>query len=227
MSAPGRSRLLRIVRFVGLGAAALFAGWWFWIKPQPAPSSYEEALDRALEPVLSGRELATKLGTASPAQVRLIAREAAQTSTQYLSPRDLELWQSVRLRVAQSSQVACARLWQGGSTEFFGPAVAALGDETLRQYTEMLGRGLALRLERRSLPEPAPGALQRGFAAIGAALSASERARFEGDLARKDLPDARACELFLAVSSGTEALDPATRTDFLRALAQALQPAPL
>jgi hypothetical protein len=225
MSSRGRPQL-RALRALILAVPALVVGWWFWIKPRPAPSSYEVALDRALEPVLAGRELGSKLGAASPAQVRLIAREAAQTSIQYLAPRDLELWQRTRERVARASPEACARLWQGGSTEFFGPAVAALGDEPLQQYTEMLGRGLALRLERKPPPEPSPGALSSGLAAIAAALPADERQRFQAESSRRDLAGARACALFLSVSKGIEALEPATRTDFLRALAKGLQSAP-
>ncbi len=222
MSSRSQGRSLRAIRLLALSVPALLVGWWFWVGPRASPSSYDEALDRALEPVLAGRELGAKLGAASPAQVRLVAREAAQTSIRYLAPRDLELWQEVRLRVARSSRAACSRLWQGGSTDFFGPAVAALGDEPLRQYTEMLGRGLALRLERKPPPEPSAGALERGLDAIANLQPEPGRARFRADLSRRDLDDARACELFLAVSTGTERLEPGARTDFLRALAKGL-----
>lgn len=223
MSSPRQGRpSLRAVRLLALSVPTVFVGWWLWVGPRASPSSYEEALDRALDPVLAGRELSSKLGAPNPTQLRLIAREAAQSSIQYLAPRDLELWQEMRLRVARSSPAACARLWQGGSGAFFGPAVAALGDEPLRQYTEMLGRGLALRLERKPPPEPSPGALERGLEAIGAGLPESERARFRAELARRDLGQTQACELFLRVSSGTARLEPATRTDFLRALAKGL-----
>jgi hypothetical protein len=222
MSLPGPRKRLQVLRGLALGVPALFVCWWLWLKPRAQPSPFDAALDRALEPVLSGRELSAKLGASSPTELRLVARQAAQTSIQYLAPRDLELWQDVRLRVAQSSPVACARLWQGGSLEFFGPAVAALGDEPLRQYTEMLGRGLSLRLERKPPPEPAQGALARGLSAIGQALPSGERARFEADVSRRDLTDARACELFLVVSTGARALEPGARTEFLRALAQGL-----
>jgi hypothetical protein len=222
MGLRGRSRSLRALRLLALAVPVLLVCWWFWVRPRSSGSSYDEALDRALEPVLAGREL----GGASPTQVRLIAREAAQSSIQYLAVRDLELWQELRLRVARSSPVACARLWQGGSNDFFGPALAALGDEPLQQYTEMLGRGLALRLERKPPPEPSFTALDRGFSAISAALPASEREAFEADLKRRDLTDTRACEMFISVSSGTKMLEAATRADFLRALAKGLQTAP-
>lgn len=212
----------RVLRALALVAPALWLGWWLWGRPRPAPTPFEVALDRALEPILTSRDLGAKLHAATSGQVRLMAREAAQTSIPYLAPRDLELWQDIRLRVARSSSAACARLWQGGATEFFGPAVAALGDDTLREYTEMLGRGLSLKLERKPPPEPSPGALARGLSAIGSALPALERARFEQDLPRRDLPDVRACELFVAVSTGAQQLEPAARTDFLRALAKGL-----
>jgi len=222
MSSRSQSRSLGAVRLLALSVPAVLLGWWFWGGSRASPSSYDEALDRALEPVLAGREIGSKLGAASPAQVRLVAREAAQSSFQYLAPRDLELWQEIRSRVARASPAACARLWQGGATDFFGPAVAALGDEPLRQYTEMLGRGLALRLERKPPPEPSPGALERGLDAIASAQPEAERARFRADLRRRDLSDRRACQLFLGVSAGTERLEPAARTDFLRALAKGL-----
>lgn len=223
MSSPRRRSSLRAARLLALSVPAVFVAWWFWVGPRATPSSYDEALDRSLEPILAGRELGARLGAASPAQLRLVAREAAQTSIRYLAPRDLELWQETRLRVARSSTAACARLWQGGSSDFFGPAVAALGDEPLRQYTDMLGRGLSRRLERKPPPEPSAGALERGLEAIAAALPERERGRFRADLARRDLDQARACELFLSVSSGTQRLEPAARTDFLRALAKGLQ----
>ena len=222
MSRRAQSTPLRALRALGLLLPAAAVGYWLSTRSEPVPSRFEDALDRALEPIVVSRELGAKWGTGSSTQLRLVARQAAQTSIQYLAPRDLELWQDLRLQVAKSSPGACARLWQGGATDFFGPAVAALGDEPLRQYTEMLARGLALRLERKPPPEPSPGALENGLRAIGGALPEAERPRFEADLRRRDLPDARACELFLGVSAGTHALDPNLRTDFLRALAKGL-----
>ncbi len=222
MSPRRQSSVLRSLRALALLVPAALLGWWLFGRPRPVPTAFDEALDHALEPVLAGREMGAKWGAASPAQVRLVARRAAQTSIQYLAPRDLELWQDVRLRVARSSPAACARLWQGGETDFFGPAVAGLGDEPLREYTEMLARGLSLKLERKPPPEPSPAALASGLQAIGDALPGGERARFEADLRRSDLTDARACELFLVVSAGTQRLEPHLRTDFLRALAKGL-----
>lgn len=223
MSRGPQSRRSIAVRAVVLLAPAVLVGWWFSTRARRAPSPYDEALDRALAPVMEQRDVKSKLGAASPTQARLLARQLAELSIQYLSPRDLELWQDVRLAVARSSPAACARLWQGGSNDFFGPAVAALGPETLEAYTEMLGRGLALRLEHKPPPEPSSEALARGLAAIAETLPDGERARFEADVKRRELPDARACELFLTLSSGTQKVGPAERGDFLRALAKALE----
>jgi hypothetical protein len=226
MSSRDPSHLKRALRWLALVAPAALTIWWFWTRPAPTVSAYDEALDRALAPVMTQREVQAKLGAASPAQARQLARQFAASSIQYLAPRDLELWQSVRLAVARASPAACARLWKGGPTEFLGPAIVGLGDETLDAYTEMLGRALALRLERKPPPEPPAGAVERGLAAISAQLPAEQRARFMTDVERRDLTDARACELFLTVSSGTEKLEPALRSELLRALAKELPLAP-
>jgi len=226
MSARDASPPKRALRWLLLLAPAALTSWWFWSRPSPVASAYEEALDRALAPVMAQREVQAKLGAASAGQARLLARQFAASSIQYLGPRDLELWQSVRLAVARASPDACARLWKGGSTEFLGPAIVGLGDETLDAYTEMLGRALALRLERKPPPEPAAGAVEHGLAAISAELAPGERAAFDTDVKRRDLSDARACELFLDVSTGAQKLEPGARTDFLRALAKELPVAP-
>ena len=223
MSSRGPRRTVRGLRALALGAPALFVVWWLVTRSDPAPSAYEDALDRALAPVIAQRDVQAKLRAASSGQARQLAREFSERSIPYLGPRDLELWQSIRVRVAKSSPTACARLWRGGSSDFFGPAVVALHDDALDLYTEMLGRALALRLERKPPPEPAPGALGRGLAAIAALLPEQERASFEADLKRSDLPDGRACQLFLTISTKTEQLEPGQRSDFLRALAKDLQ----
>jgi hypothetical protein len=218
--------LSRALRWLVLALPAVLVIGWFWGRPPQGGSAYDDALDRALAPVMAQREVRAKLGAASPSQARLLARQLAASSIQYLAPRDLELWQSVRLAVARESPAACARLWKGGNAEFLGPAVVALGSDTLESYTEMLGRGLALRLERKPPPEPSAGALERGLEAISAQLPAEQRASFSADLKRSDLSDARACELFIRISSATEKLEPDERTDFLRALAKALPVTP-
>lgn len=227
MSLPRRpSTQGRVLRWLALLAPATLAAWWLANKPKPAASAYDDALDRALAPVMAQREVQAKLGAASRTQARLLARELSAISVQYLAPRDLELWQRVRLAVARASPSDCARLWKGGKADFLGPAIALLGDDTLEQYTEMLGRALALRLERKPPPEPPPGAIERALKAISARLSPEQRERFEADVKRRDLSDARACELYLTVSTLTEQLEPAARTDFLRALAKELPVAP-
>jgi len=216
-----------MIRALLLLAPVLFVGWWLWRRPAHESSRFDDALDRALAPVMEQREVKSKLGAVTSAQARLLARELAEQSIQYLAPRDLELWQATRARVALSSPVACAKLWKGGSTEFLGPAITALGDDALEAYVAMLARGLSLRLERKPPPQPSVTALSQGFAAIAAQMPAEAGAAFQADVGRRELTDARACELFRALSSGLDRLEPAQRVDFLRALAQALQaPAP-
>jgi len=202
---------------------AVLAGWWLWRRPERVSTQFDDALDRALAPVIEQSGAQHKLGAPTPTLTRVLGRELAERSVQYLSARDLELWQNTRLRVARASPAACARLWKGGDATFLGPAVVALGEETLNAYTEMLARGFALRLERKPPPEPQLGAIDRGFVAIAASLPAAARPSFEADIKRRDLSDARACELFLTLSSGTEKLEPLARIDFLRALAKELQ----
>ncbi len=87
----------------------------------------------------------------------------------------------------------------------------------------MLARGLALRLEQKPPPSVSIAAIDHGFAAIAEQLPVEERERFQVDVKRHDVSDARACELFLALSNGAEKLDPAPRADFYRALAGALE----
>ena len=202
--------------------------WWFWARPpQPvAASRFDDELDRALLPVMQQREVQLKLGAATPTQARLLARELALRSVPYLAPRDLELWAETRQRVAARSKPACARLWKGGDEAALGPEIAALGDDTLDAYTDLLSRGLSLRLERKPPPQLSPGVIERGLAAVAAELPPEQRAAFERDVKRRDVDDERACQLFLTLSRGAAKLEPALRVDFYRALAAELQTPP-
>jgi hypothetical protein len=222
MTSPGQRPFRRAALGSVLVVPAVLAGWWLWTRPERVTTGFDDALDRALAPVIEQGGAQHKLGAPTPALTRVLARELAERSVQYLSARDLELWQKTRWRVAQASPDACARLWKGGDAAFLGPAIAALGADALDAYAEMLARGFALRLERKPPPEPQLGAIDRGFSAIAAGLPPDARASFEADVKRRDLSDTRACELFLTVSSGTEKLEPLSRADFLRALAKEL-----
>jgi hypothetical protein len=222
MTAPGPRPFRRAVLGLVLVLPAVLAFWWFWSRPEHVTTRFDDALDRALKPVMEQAEVQHKLGAATPTLARILARQLAERSVQYLSARDLELWQKTRVLVARSSPEACARLWKGGDSALLGPPIAALGEETLNAYTEMLARGFALRLEQKPPPEPQLGALDRGFAAIAAGLPDAARPGFEADVRRRDLSDARACELFLTLADGTARLDPLARADFLRALAKEL-----
>lgn len=222
MTASRSRRSARLTLAVLLLAALALVGAWLLRHGREPSSRFDAALDRALEPVLRQHEAALKVGAGTPAQVRLLAREAAASSVRYLAPADLELWAATRLRVARASPEACAQLWLGGDAAFLGRALAELGGDVLERYVDMLARGLARRLERKPPPEPQPGAIQRGTRAIAEALPAEQRAAFLSDLGRTDLTEARACELFLLLSAGAEQLPPAERVDFLRALAKEL-----
>jgi hypothetical protein len=224
MSPKAPRRLSRVLLTLVLLVPALLVLWWLSSRPKPVRSSFDEALDRALAPVMEQREVHEKLRAAGPAQARPLARELALDSVPYLAPRDLELWASTRERVARSSRPACASLWKGSDDVAIGRAIAALGPEVLQPYVEMLARGFALRLERKPPPQPSPGAIERGFAAASAALPEEARAAFAADSRRSDVTDERACELFLAVSQAATGLEPAQRVDFLRALAAQLKP---
>jgi hypothetical protein len=208
---------------VALLGPALLALWWLSSRPKPVRSSFDDALDRALAPVMEQREVHERLRVASSAQARPLARTLALDSVPYLAPRDLELWASTRERVARSSRHACAGLWKGSDDAAIGTAIAALGPELLQPYVEMLARGFAIRLERKPPPQSPPGSIERGFAAASAALPAEARAAFAADSKRSDVTDERACELFLMVSRAATSLEPAERADFLRALAAQLQ----
>jgi hypothetical protein len=223
MAPEGSRRKSSILLTLVLLAPAALSVWWLATRSEHTASSFDDALDRALAPVMQQREVQAKLSAATSTQARLLAREVAKRSVQYLDPRDLELWAATRGRVASVSKPACAHLWKGGDDTFLGPAIAALGDETLDAYVEMLARGLALRLEKKPPPAVSVAALDRGFAAIAEQLPAETRARFEADVKRRDVTDERACELFRMLSLGAEKLSPPLRVDFYRALASALE----
>jgi hypothetical protein len=223
MVSERKRRLSRVMLGLVLLAPLGFSVWWFSRRPQGTLSHFDEVLDLALAPVMQQREVQQKLGAATPTQARLLARELALRSIPYLSPRDLELWAATRASVARASKPACAHLWKGGDDAFLGPAIAALGDDVLQQYTDLLARALALRLERKPPPAVASGAIDRAFAAIAEQLPADVAERFQTDVKRRDVSDDRACELFLTLSTGAEKLDPAPRADFYRALAGALE----
>lgn len=217
---PGRRGRLSLVALVLV--PLLVVGLWLALREEDSGSRFDDALDRALAPVLEEHAEAMRLGAGTTTQARLMAREAAANSLQFLAPADLELWAATRLRVARSSPQACAKLWKGGDAAFVGRAVAELGDEALDSYTGMLARGLSLRLERKPPPEPSPGAISRGTRAIADALPAGEGAAFLVDIGRADLSEARACQLFLQLSTGAQKLPPEERVGFLRALAKEL-----
>jgi hypothetical protein len=224
MAAADQHRARRgLLLLLLLGPLALSA-WWFWRRPTPAsPSPFEAALDRAIEPVLELHAAEAKLGMRSPGQVRVLARQLALDSVPYLAPADLERWAALRVEVARASPAACARLWKGADDAFMADAIAALGDEQLQAYGEMLARGLALRLERKPPPPLAEDALERGTAAVAALLPEPQRAVFEADRSRRELDDARACQLFLQLATGAERLEQAQRTELYRALAAELR----
>jgi hypothetical protein len=228
MIAEGSRSAGRLFRASMLLVPLALACYWLWTRPGRTLSRFDDELDRALSPVMSQSDLRGRVGALTSSQARLVARDLAQRSIPYLGARDLELWAATRARVARHSPPACTHLWKGGDEAFLGPAVAELGPETLEAYVQMLARALALRLEQaRAEHGPAPRssstALERGFATIADQLPPEERARFEVDVKRSDVSDPRACELFLALADGAEKLEPGLRTDFYRALAEALE----
>jgi hypothetical protein len=223
MAAAGQHRTRRGLLLGALLVPLALSVWWFWRRPPEAsPSHFQAALDRAIEPVLELHAAEAKLGLSSPGQVRVLARQLALDSVPYLAPADLELWAALRLELGQASPISCARLWKGADETSMAQAIASLGDEKLRAYSEMLARGLALRLARKPAPPLASDAIPRGSAAVAALLPESERARFQADLARRDLDDTRACQLFLQLSRSARQLEPAQRTELYRALAAQL-----
>jgi surface antigen len=227
MTLEGRRRLTRPLLWLSLVVPLVLSLWWLWTRPTRVTNRFDDALDRALAPVMAQSEVQHKLSAASSTQARLLARNLAEQSVQYLSPRDLELWQATRLRAAKSSPATCAKLWKGGDQSFLGPAIVALGDDAAEQYCEMLARGFAIRLERKPPPSVSADAVAHGLDSIAAQLSPEKREAFTADVKRRDVSDARACELFLVLSAGIVELTPAQRSDFLRALAAELQaPAP-
>jgi hypothetical protein len=228
MTVEGPPRAGRVFRTSALLVPLALACYWLWTRPPRAPSRFDDELDRALGPVMVQSELRRQVGALTSSQARLLARDLAERSVPYLGARDLELWAATRARVARASKPACAHLWKGGDEAFLGPAIVELGPEALEAYVQMLARALALRLERLRLdqkppPRPSAAVIERGFAAIAEQLPEDARAQFEQDVKRSDVSDARACELFLTVADGAEKLDPALRSDFYRALADALE----
>jgi hypothetical protein len=224
MTNPSRRPLSRFGLAVVLLLPLGLSVWWFSTRSTPVPTRFDEALDRALVPVMEQREVQLKLGAGTSNQARMLARELARRSVPYVAAHDLELWAEIRQKVARSSPVACARLWKGGDDAFLGPAIAQLGDAELESYVAMLARGFALRLEKKPPPSIAAGSIERGFVAAAAELPPEARAAFENDVKRADVSDARACELFMQLSSGAQKLEPAARSDFYRALAVSLTP---
>lgn len=224
MTNPGRRPISRVGLALVLAVPLGLALWWLSTRSAPVTTRFDEALDRALVPVMEQREVQQKLRTATSNQARMLARELARRSVPYVAAHDLELWAEIRQKVARASPAACSRLWKGGDDAFLGPAVASLGDAELESYVAMLARGFALRLERKPPPSVAPGSIERGFHAVAESLSPEARAAFEADVKRADVSDARACQLFLQLSSGAAKLEPAARTDFYRALSARLTP---
>jgi hypothetical protein len=228
MTAEDQRRAGRVLRGVTLLVPLLLVGWWLWSRPERGPSRFDDALDRALAPVMQQSELPQEVRLLTSSQARLVARDLAERSVPYLGPRDLELWAALRASVARASPQACSKLWKGGDETFLGPAIVGLGPEALEAYVQMLARALALRLEllrleRKPPPQPSASAIERGFAAIAAQLPADAHTEFEQDVKRRDVNDEQACRLFLTLSAGAEKLEPSLRAEFYRALASALE----
>jgi hypothetical protein len=223
MMSESQRRAGRALRGIVLAVPLVLAGYWLFNRPEPAASRFDESLDRAVAPVMQQTEVQQKLGAVTSTQARLLSRELAERSVPYLGPRDLELWAATRLRVARASRPACARLWKGGDDALLRSAIGELGADPLDAYTQMLARGLALRLERKPVPGLVAGIIDRTFGLIAEQLPPEARSTFQADVNRRDVNDTRACELFLAVSSGAEKLEPSQRADFYRALAGALE----
>jgi hypothetical protein len=225
--AGATSRPVRLLLLLALLGPLGFSLWWFWRHPSDsAPSRFDAALDRALEPVLELHAASVKLGTSTPAQAKVLARQLAQDSAPFLAPADLELWAAIRLEAARSSPVTCARLGKGGDEASLRQAVVELGDARLTAWTEMLARGFAVRLERKRAPDVSPSALSRGREAIIQALPPAQQPGFRADLSDRELSDARACQLFLTLSSQAQQLEPALRSELYRALAVSLRANP-
>ena len=224
MAALPASRGSRWLLVLTLAAALALCGWWLWARPSDGSRpAYEVALDRAIEPVLEQHAAEAKLGFSSPGQTRRLARQLALDSVPYLAPADLDLWAELRLEVANSSPAACAELWKGAADELVAQSIAALGEARLRAWSEMLARGLALRLERKPAPEPPPGSIERAVSAVAQQLPEPEREAFRADLSRAAPSDTRACQLFLSLSRGAQQLEPNLRIDLYRALSRQLR----
>lgn len=228
MTVQDRPGVGHVLRGAALLVPLLLVGWWLWSRPERGPSRFDDALDRALAPVMQQSELQQETRLLTSSQARLLARDLAERSVPYLGPRDLELWAGARARVAQASAQACSKLWKGGDESFLGPAIADLGPEALEAYVQMLARALALRLEMLRLqqkppPQPSASIIERGFAAIAQQLPADAQPEFELNARRRDVTDQLACQLFLTLSGGAEKLEPRLREDFYRALASGLE----
>lgn len=226
MTSEGQRRAGRVLRGVVLAVPLVLAGFWSFNRPAPAGSRFDAALDRAVAPVMQQTDVPRKLGAVTSTQARLLSRELAERSVPYLGPRDLELWAATRLSIARASKATCTRLWKGGDDALLRSAIGALDAEPLEAYTQMLARGLALRLERKPVPALVSGVIDRGFAAIAEQLPPDERRQFQADVHRPDVSDERACQLFLLLGRGAEQLEPSLRVDFYRALASALEVRP-
>ncbi len=228
MTVQDPRRAGRVLRGVVLLVPVLLVGWWLWSRPERGPSLFDDALDRALAPVMQGSALQQEIRLLTSSQARLLARDLAERSLPYLGPRDLELWAATRARVAEASPQACSKLWKGGDATFLGPAIADLGPEPLEAYVQMMARALALRLEIQRLaskppPQASASVIERGFAAIAAQLPADAQAEFTVNAKRRDVTDEQACRLFLTVSRGAEKLEPGLRWEFNGALSSALE----
>jgi hypothetical protein len=226
MTSEAPRRAGRVLRGVVLAVPLALAALWLFNRPSRTDPRFDEALDRAVAPVMQQTDLPKKLGAVTSSQARLLSRELAERSVPYLGPRDLELWAATRLSVARASKLACARLWKGGDDALLRSAIGDLNPEPLESYTQMLARGLALRLEGMPVPRLVPGVIDRGFAAIAESLPPEARSQFQADVQRSDVSDERACQLFLTLGSGAEKLEPTLRVDFYRALASAREVRP-
>jgi hypothetical protein len=149
-----------------------------------------------------------------------VGRALTERGIARLSAAHLDRWCELRLRIAETSEQACAGLWSG---EFAGDshdvALSRLSEGDLADLMRLNADAGLAELGAKEPLTPDPDALRLGLAAIVKTLSAAEKTRFDQVLTGQLTAPADHCFATKVLQGRTPKLGNALRERFLRALA--------
>ena len=150
----------------------------------------------------------------------VLGRTLTERGVGRLSAAHLDRWCQLRLRIAETSEQACAGLWTGVYPgDSHNAALARLSEDDLADLMRMNAEAGLAELGAKEPLASDPEALRLGLDAIAKTLSKAERARLDQVLTGQTTVAADHCFATKAIHARAAKLPQALRTRFLRAMA--------